>query len=212
MTLRLRPNVFMVRSQGRMIFLDLEGDRYCAVRAECGPMVPDARRDSLAERLIRAQLCARPGEPGRAFEETQFPHASEELASSQTPLDLTTAVRVWTARRLARHSLRRDGLASVVRRRRALRSVRPMATLGADRVKRAAQSFRAYTPLSIKEGECLYNALSLLTYLGRAAVGVDWVFAVRALPFEAHCWVQAGSCLLDETLEGVAGYMPIMAA
>jgi Transglutaminase-like superfamily len=36
------------------------------------------------------------------------------------------------------------------------------------------------------------------------------VFGVNADPFEAHCWVQAGSVVLNDTLGRVSSFTPIM--
>jgi hypothetical protein len=38
----------------------------------------------------------------------------------------------------------------------------------------------------------------------------DWVFGVNADPFEAHCWVQAGNVVLNDTVAWVSGFTPIM--
>ena len=38
-----------------------------------------------------------------------------------------------------------------------------------------------------------------------------WVFGVRTWPFSAHCWLQVGLTALDDDLERLAAYTPIMA-
>ena len=57
---------------------------------------------------------------------------------------------------------------------------------------------------------CLFDSLALLHFLARFDLFPDWVFAVSADPFEAHCSVQLGNVVLNDTVERVAGLTPIM--
>jgi hypothetical protein len=57
---------------------------------------------------------------------------------------------------------------------------------------------------------CLFDSLALIHFLARFRLYPDWVFGVNADPFEAHCWVQAGSVVLNDTLGRVSSFTPIM--
>ena len=57
---------------------------------------------------------------------------------------------------------------------------------------------------------CLFDSLALIHFLARFRVFPDWVFGVIADPFEAHCWVQAGGVVLNDTVERVSRLTPIM--
>jgi Transglutaminase-like superfamily len=57
---------------------------------------------------------------------------------------------------------------------------------------------------------CLFDSLALIHFLARFGLYPDWVFGVQADPFEAHCWVQAGSVVLNDTVERVSAFTPIM--
>jgi len=57
---------------------------------------------------------------------------------------------------------------------------------------------------------CLFDSLALLHFLARFDLFPDWVFAVSADPFEAHCSVQWGNVVLNDTVERVSGLTPIM--
>jgi hypothetical protein len=57
---------------------------------------------------------------------------------------------------------------------------------------------------------CLFDSLALVHFLARFAVFPEWMFGVNADPFEAHCWVQGGNVLLNDTVARVAGFTPIM--
>jgi hypothetical protein len=76
----------------------------------------------------------------------------------------------------------------------------------------AACAFAAARGLRGAREACLKEALALLYYLGRAGCAADWVFAVKGAPFAAHCWVQLGDIVLNDSLENVRAYTPIMVA
>lgn len=57
---------------------------------------------------------------------------------------------------------------------------------------------------------CLFDSLALIHFLARFRVFPDWVFGVTADPFEAHCWVQTGGVVLNDTVERVSAFTPIM--
>ena len=60
------------------------------------------------------------------------------------------------------------------------------------------------------KNECLYDSLALLEFLARFGIYADWVFGVQTRPFAAHCWVQHGDIVFNDTVEHVSGYTPIM--
>jgi hypothetical protein len=74
---------------------------------------------------------------------------------------------------------------------------------------RAAWQFahaRRYVPI---EPVCLLDSLSLLRFLSRRGLPANIVFGVTAEPFAAHCWVQAGDIVLNETLSDASAHKPI---
>ena len=71
-------------------------------------------------------------------------------------------------------------------------------------------AFQASLPWLPVQGACLYQSFLLLEVLRRNGVAADWVFGVRTWPFHAHCWVQAGDIVLNDTLDHVASFEPIM--
>ena len=58
---------------------------------------------------------------------------------------------------------------------------------------------------------CLFDSLALIHFLAAYDQFPTWVFGVDAEPFTAHCWLQEGSILLNDTLPNVSRYTPIMA-
>jgi hypothetical protein len=57
---------------------------------------------------------------------------------------------------------------------------------------------------------CLFDSLALVNFLARYGRFPQWVFGVRSDPFSAHCWVQQDSCVLNDSMEHVQTYVPIM--
>jgi hypothetical protein len=57
---------------------------------------------------------------------------------------------------------------------------------------------------------CLFDALSLSEFLAGYGVYPHWVFGVQSRPFAAHCWLQLGDRLLNDTIDHVKRYTPIM--
>ena len=59
--------------------------------------------------------------------------------------------------------------------------------------------------------ECLFESLTLKLFLARYGLFPEWVFGVRLEPFSAHCWLQFGHVLLNDSLQFVRTFTPIMA-
>ena len=57
---------------------------------------------------------------------------------------------------------------------------------------------------------CLFDSLALLLFLRQLGVYPHWIFAVRTGPFAAHCWLQSGHVVLNDTVDNVRSYTPIM--
>lgn len=57
---------------------------------------------------------------------------------------------------------------------------------------------------------CLFNALCLLRFLLRRGHEANLVFAVRGMPFAAHCWVEAGGVILDPGEEDCSAFTEIV--
>lgn len=69
------------------------------------------------------------------------------------------------------------------------------------------QTLRPYYP---RPYLCLFDSLALLHFLARIGVFPQWVFGVKLEPFAAHCWVQAGEIVVNDIVDNVRDYTPIM--
>lgn len=57
---------------------------------------------------------------------------------------------------------------------------------------------------------CLFDSLALIEFLAAYRIFPMWIFGVQSEPFKAHCWVQDGALLLNDSLHRVARLTPIM--
>lgn len=73
-------------------------------------------------------------------------------------------------------------------------------------------AFRRYrTFVYTAHDECLFNALVLTHFLHHYSVPATLVIGVRAKPFYAHAWVQVANVVVDDRLEYVLRFKPILA-
>lgn len=72
--------------------------------------------------------------------------------------------------------------------------------------------FHAWIPFAPVSGKCLLRSFILRRLLERRGLSAAWVFGVATWPFSAHCWLQAGEVVLDDTVERVSRFTPILVA
>jgi len=72
--------------------------------------------------------------------------------------------------------------------------------------------FMVLRPLYPRPYLCLFDSLALLEFLAGRRLFPNLVFGVVADPFQAHCWVQKGSVILNDDLERIRRYKPILSA
>jgi hypothetical protein len=57
---------------------------------------------------------------------------------------------------------------------------------------------------------CLLESIVLLELFARYDLFPTWVFGVHVRPFAAHCWLQYEDLVLNDTIDNVTRYTPIM--
>lgn len=72
---------------------------------------------------------------------------------------------------------------------------------------RVFQTLRPYYP---RPYLCLFDSLALLHFLARFDVFPQWIYGVKLEPWGAHCWVQSGDQVVNDIVDNVNGYTPIM--
>lgn len=212
----LAPAVHAVAIEADLVFLDLRADAYACL-ADVGSRVdfdPSRRWLRVADRALAAELASqglivatpapprvtpRPwsGPPGRSvLPETSEPLRAEDL--TEMARSLWDLFRAYRGRPL-------PALLAAAAPPCAAAPPDPTAALLAD-----VGRFHRWSPYAPVSGKCLLRSFLLLRGLRRAGHDAQWVFGVSTWPFMAHCWLQAGDTVLDDTFERVAGYTPIL--
>ena len=118
---------------------------------------------------------------------------------------IVALLRSWTLKRT--HSLK-DVMASARRWKEQVPSEQP---LDLEDVTRLTGQFLAISPyLFTSQDACLFRSLFLLRFLVNRGVAPTWTFGVRLAPFGAHCWVEYEGAVLNDHLEHVAAFTPIL--
>jgi hypothetical protein len=87
--------------------------------------------------------------------------------------------------------------------------VRP--DLDIERVRALVAAFLYLRPLLYTaHNACLLDSLTLTRFLALYGVFPDWVFGVKTEPFYAHCWVQQGDCVCNDSPDYVGEFAPIL--
>jgi len=228
----LQPHAFLCRGQQHWVILDVNRDRYlCVERRQFEALGPslkgweDGTRDAtavpgladeLATRLLNLGILSEQAGDAKDAVPTVYPVATDAIDPDRPARvrrsSCIHAGAFFTSSARASRELRRQSLQLTIDsvRTRKNRNVASAAPCDFDRVLSLVSVFdrwRLYYPRSYL---CLFDSLALIHFLARFGVFPDWVFGVSADPFEAHCWVQAGHVVLNDTVQRVSGFSPIM--
>jgi len=232
----LAEHVFVCLNGEHLVLLDLKEDRYWALEASqtvgLGALVggwPVKSADSTAstqppspETLAAIEVLRGRGlltdsvPPGKDATPVAATIPGRELVSESEPSaghPPGNWLAFFAASALAKIALRTWPFERVIRRvrRRKARLGSKAAQLDTERARKLVEGFARYRVfLFSSKNECLYDSLALLEYLARYGIYADWVFGVQTRPFAAHCWVQHGDIVFNDTVEHVSGYTPIM--
>lgn len=218
--------------QDHLVFLDLSHDRYFGVRLGQAHTPPSCRlnipsssscaldaifaKRSLVEALEHRALLAADAESGDrcgmvqglAGAKATFP--SPELPILPSP---AIALRFFAAARCAARLIATASMARIVDRvRQRKKQISAIETDSAvDKAARLIGSFHTLRPLYPRSYLCLFDSLAMIEFLNRFGLFPTWVFDVAVHPFRAQCWLQQGELVLDDHIETVRRYTPIMA-
>jgi len=232
--LGLARHVFVCRDEGYIVVLDLKQDRYFALDAAktaplslvlpgwptspAGEALPESAIAQAVAPLVRQGWLLE----GEAESKDATPvntviperELTVEADRAEDKVGLGAVIAFVTASIFAKFALRFWRFERVIRRvadRNAKHAAAPTTPFDIERARKLVHAFtrlRAFL-FSTKE-ECLHDSLSMLEFLARHQLFPSWVFAVRARPFAAHCWVQHDGVVFNDTVEHVSSYVPIM--
>lgn len=203
---------------GQIVFLNVARNRYLAVAREIlAPFLvqEDERGRFTPAEIERAATALRQvGWPNAGAQSAPLPLTSHNQATRSLELSPLKPTRLADPRAAisllrAAQRLKRQRLAEIVKSRLAHRSKIGRSSNPTQVIERSL-AFAAWRPLASDKDRCLCDSLALSKYLGREGKDVDWVFGVSAPFFLAHCWLQMGDLVLNDSIEHTRQYAPIM--
>jgi len=225
MEYHLREHLSCCDVDGKMIFLDVAGDRYFRLT---GSLEAAMRRylahEALASEelagLTSTRILVRAEDSKTRTATGTIERASGSAVEQSTEfvchrLGLAVILEVMTIVWATRHELQTYALSTVLDKAIAYRAKKSRsreavasAVLEGELLEATRQFARArrYVPI---EPVCLLDSLSLLRFLSRRGLSANIVFGVQPEPFAAHCWIQAGDIVLNETLSDANAHTPI---
>jgi hypothetical protein len=236
----LSPHVHLCVAGKQVVLLDLERDKYLSMASASpiGRWVrgwPAPPADSIASKEdppspagsdAENRLLAKMIEQGLLVKDASIgkeasPVIAESHEYAMVEYDLnsrpsTTLEHLWrvcTAYTSAKWALRRRPIKEVVQAAllRKQEASSQAGSLDADTVRPLVTAFVYLRPLFFTSKDaCLLDSLTLVNFLAGYGVFPQWVFGVKTDPFYAHCWVQQGGFVFNDTPDYVRGFSPIL--
>jgi hypothetical protein len=233
-------DVYTCESHGHVVFLNLKTGRYQAIPPELVGYLKELLESSstdrhalnreilpasgsgdetteLAEMLEQQGLLVRGssrGERPRTLSGVQIQVQKDEerdVLPRLELLDLFNFVAAWLFSSFMFKFVPLRIIARRVQKRRRAAERRQVACNHPDEAINLTNVFLIIQPIFYRSRDmCLKNSLTMIEFLARYDVFPDWVFGVQLHPFAAHCWVQAGPTVLNDTAARVSSFTPIM--
>jgi hypothetical protein len=231
----LSKDCFVCRMGCYWIILSANRDRYlCVAHAELvsigdqlygwpkqgdsmarpSPIGTEARK--LVESLTINGIITSNPTIGKPFAESEYPtpeshiEALESTTSAHVPL--FWILRFFLACAKVDWQLRTKAFSRTLKRieRRRRRADSSSVIGNVPHVSTLIAAFQTLRPLYPRSYLCLFDSLALLEFLAGYRFLPRVVFGVVADPFQAHCWLQDGSTVINDELERVGRYKPIL--
>jgi hypothetical protein len=175
---------------------------------------PNCQNVGLIASLISKRVITPDPSRGKPFEDSNLPamERSMEMPAipvGRSPVRLTRFFSAcWSIAWRLRTASLSSILARIERRRRSAESKGIVANLESSAELVAV--FKSLRPLYPRPYLCLFDSLAQLEFLAAFGHCPRLVFGVVADPFQAHCWLQERSVVLNDDLERVRKFKPIL--
>lgn len=217
----LREDLSFCEAGGRLVFLDIEQDRYLRLPAALEATLvsylsgkPPMDLD-VSELVARDILVEQPAAPCQRRPTAKTPTRSAmEMPSPAQPVRILEALEVLVIVTHTQLTLKLRPFRQVLDLLTGLpgrppaRSRSPRDASERNIIEAAAvfRRVRLYIPIGMR---CLVDSVAMARFLRRRGLRTRVVFGVAVDPFSAHCWVQAGDLVLNDTLGNVTSHTPI---
>lgn len=217
----LRNTLSFCQVDGRLIFLDVRADRYFRLSGGLERSFiafAKGERDTDVAALVARNILVTSdaAQAGATAANVEAPCRSALELPSPARLHPTSLIEVFISIFSMRRQLRTRPLERILESTMALRSYEPQSAPGfqpasslEQRLIRAAGEFRLARAYAPAENRCLLDSLAMIGFLARRKLRASIVFGVTSEPFSAHCWVQAGDLVLNDTVGHASAHTPI---
>jgi hypothetical protein len=235
-TFFLQPHAFLGSAKRHWVILDVNRDKYLcvdrrqfeslgpwlygweetALQRECSASAPSDEAIALAHRLLSLDLLSERADGAKPARTLAYPLPTDsmimDVAVPSRRSSCAHAPSFFLSSAKAARQLRDQCFQSIVAfvRARKHHNANPSRPLDFERAHFLVSVFDSLRLFFPRPYLCLFDSLALIHFLARFKLYPDWVFGVSADPFEAHCWVQAGSVVLNDTIARVSAFTPIM--
>lgn len=223
MSYQLCPDLSFCRVDGHLIFLDIRNDRYFRLSDSLErffTMYLDHGGCSETEvgRLVERGLLVELGpntEQASSLTIERPAHSVVENTPAAQSNHVSILLEVFSITCMAQVRLKTSRLERILSeltayRRRKAHQIPPEPDEAYElRVSRAAAAFlhaRPYVPVGTC---CLIDSIAMVKFLAKHGMAANLVFGVSGAPFSAHCWVQVGALVLNDTVGNTHAHTPI---
>lgn len=209
MTAKLPPWISYCEVEDRAIILDVRGNRYFMASGKAMRALTTADPLAAAPNLRGIFQDACNELPNYSTACDPIPAALEHSAETgrmrlvMSLMLSATATIISMRLKLAAFNLDRL-LWNAQQRNRACLERKPSRNLG-DLIS----AFECAERLIVERDKCLLRSLALQDFLATHGHVSALVFGVRLHPFRAHCWLQHGSTVLNDTIEVIGSFRPL---
>ncbi len=235
---RLNRDVYMCQVDGHAMFLNLRNDEYLSLPPDQsrklaiflkGELLPaDETGDNTVQALLaemqEAGLLTRHPKEGKMIAPMEMNLAGRDLGGyrpgEEPRVRVGHVVHFFRAAFISLCRLRWEPLHRTVHRLRKHKhkwlGLRVLSSPGPqdcelEQIRELVEIFNFLQPLLFTgRNRCLFQSLALLEFLAGYGIFPDWVFGVKMKPFVAHCWLQTHGVVLNDTVDHVSLYTPIM--
>jgi len=177
----------------------------------------NAPAQSVIDKMLAAGMLTTDPAIGKDAKPVEMPRAEgalvEEDLETRPEVTFIHVVRFLRASASAALALRLQSIQTVIARMRA-RTLRGRRRAGAVDMEAASRAVAAYVrlrPLLFgAQDACLYDSIALMRFLSYYKLFPTCVIGVQTSPFGAHCWVQEGDVVFNDTPESVRRFTPIL--
>jgi len=217
-TYRLRAGVHDCEADGATTFLDVDADRYFGLPATCQEAFTYLVENGAASEAHVAALA--PLTAAKLLVPTDiddgFPLPTMVPEVRESVLDVIDArpspwqfLRAWVCQAEAKRELSRKPLSQVLS-----NLSNRKAVTGQHKGPPSHKALAAFLETSIvtqNQDQCLRRSIAMVNYLAHYACQPLFVIGVRNNPFEAHAWVQYEGMALNDDVEKISRFTPILA-